>query len=108
MHFQSEELVLIFVPLLLHVCEFASLNTVIWLLEAQCKNIFGSLSIAINWICLKKCLIYFWLCWVFIALCRLSSCSEHGLLSSCAAQASRCHGFCSCGATSSSCGAWAQ
>ena len=50
---------LIFVPLLLNGCEFASLNPVIWLLGAQCENIFGSLNIAINWIFLENIFLIF-------------------------------------------------
>ena len=59
---------MIFAPILLNVCEFASLNPVIWLLEAQCENIFGSLNIVINWIFLKNILLLFgcagssWVC----------------------------------------------
>ena len=35
--------------------------------------------------------IFFWLCWVIFALCRLfSSCSKQGLLSGCGARASHC------------------
>ena len=34
--------------------------------------------------------IYFWLCWLFIAVWAFSSCSEWGLLSSCSAQVSYC------------------
>ena len=51
---------------------------------------------------LKK-YIYFWLCWVFVVVCRLSSCSEQGVRSSCGAllllwsRGSRCRGFSSCG-----------
>ena len=46
-------------------------------------------------------LIYFWLCWVFLAACVLfSSCREQGLLSGCDVQASHCSGF-------SCCWAWA-
>ena len=41
--------------------------------------------------------IYFWLCWVFVAVWAFSSCGEQGLLSSCGAQASPCHGFSYCG-----------
>ena len=45
---------------------------------------------------IKKKKLNFWLCWVFIAVCRLfSSCSELGLLSSCGCgtRASHCSGF---------------
>ena len=58
--------------------------------------------------------IYFWLCWVFIAVCGLfSGCSKWGLLSSCSVQASPCSGFSlqSVGSRESglrSCSAWAQ
>ena len=39
-------------------------------------------------------LIYFWLCWVFVALrTSLSSCGELGLHSNCSAWASHCGGF---------------
>ena len=53
--------------------------------------------------------IYFWLCWVFVAVQAFSGCGEQGLLSSCGVQASYCggfshsrawapgHGLCSCG-----------
>ena len=34
----------------------------------------------------------FWLYWVFVAACGLSSCSKQGLLSRCGAQASHCSG----------------
>ena len=40
--------------------------------------------------------IYFWLCWVFIALNVFSSCGEQELLSSCSAWASHCGGFSCC------------
>ena len=47
----------------------------------------------------------FWLCWVFVAVCRLSPVAAHGLLMMVASQlwsmSSRCSGF-------SSCGMWAQ
>ena len=58
--------------------------------------------------------IYFWLCWVFIAVCGLfSGCSKWGLLSSCSVQASPCSGFSlqRVGSRESglrSCSAWAQ
>ena len=43
--------------------------------------------------------IYFWLCWVFIAVCELfSSCREQELLSSCGVWASHHSGFSCCGA----------
>ena len=38
-------------------------------------------------------LIYFWLCWVFIAAQAFSMCREQGLLSSCSVWASHCGGF---------------
>ena len=40
--------------------------------------------------------IYFWLCWVFIALQVFPSCGEQELLSSCSARASHCSGFSCC------------
>ena len=36
---------------------------------------------------------YFWLCWISVAACGLSSCSKQGLLSSCGVLASHCRGF---------------
>ena len=42
-------------------------------------------------------ILYFWLHWVFVAVCRLfSSCSEQELLSSWGAKASHCGGFSCC------------
>ena len=68
---------------------------------------------------LKILLIYFWVCWVFFAACRLSlvvasggysllqcMCSHCGGFSCCGAQA-RCVGFSSCDTWLSSCGLWA-
>lgn len=45
-------------------------------------------------------IIYFWLCWVFIAMWIFSSCGKWGLLSSCSEQTFLGSGF-------SYCGAWA-
>ena len=64
---------------------------------------------------LKNCLlIYFWLCWVFIAVRDfLYSCQKRRLLFSCDAPASHCGGFSCCrawaleGEDVSSCGPWA-
>ena len=55
--------------------------------------------------------LYFWLCWIFVAVQAFSSCGKWGLLSSCCARVSHCGGF-SCGAWAlghglSSCGTWA-
>ena len=42
-------------------------------------------------------LFIYWLCWVFVAVCRhFSGCGEQGLLSSCGAQISHCSGFSYC------------
>ena len=56
--------------------------------------------------------IYFWLCWVLLALWAFSSCCEQGLLSGCGARASCCSGF-SCSVAEvqgcvgfSSCSSW--
>ena len=56
---------------------------------------------------------YFWLCWVFVAAWVLSNYGKQGLLSSCSVQASHCGGFSlqsmasrACGLLS--CGTWAQ
>lgn len=43
-------------------------------------------------LCFKK-VVYFWLCWVSIAACRLSLVAEWGLLCSRGAWASHCFGF---------------
>ena len=51
------------------------------------------LEIALFFFKYPTVLIYFWLCWVFVAVWAFSSCGELGLLSSC--------GGCSC------CRAWA-
>ena len=52
-------------------------------------------------------LIYFWLCWFFVAGSGLfSSCREWGLLASCGVWASHCGGFSRCGAHTL--GMWAQ
>ena len=49
-----------------------------------------------------KLLLYFWLHWVFIAACRLSSsCGKRRLLSGCSEWASRCSSFSSCGSRAS-------
>ena len=58
-------------------------------------------------------LAYFWLCWVFVAVCRLSLVAASRAYSSFGAQASHCSGFFCCGARAlghtgfSSCGSWA-
>ena len=50
---------------------------------------------------------FFWLCWVFVAVCRLSPVAAHGLLMMVASQlwsmSSRCSGFSSLGMWLSSC-----
>ena len=59
----------------------------------------------------KFLFIYFWLCWIFVAL---SGSIEWRLLSNCGAWASHCSGFSCCRAQApghtgfSSCGTWAQ
>ena len=63
---------------------------------------------------------YFWLCWVFVAVCGLSLVAASGGYSCCGAWASHCGSFSCCGAQAlgarasvvvacglSSCGAWA-
>ena len=64
--------------------------------------------------------IYFWLCWVFVAACRLSLVWRAGATLPCGARASHCSGFSCCRARAlgawasvvvacglSSCGSWA-
>ena len=43
--------------------------------------------------CFFFIIIYFWLCWVFVAAQEFSSCEEWDLLSSCGVEASHCGGF---------------
>ena len=62
----------------------------------------------------KNNFIYFWLCWVFVAVRAFSSFGDQGLLSSCGVQASHCGGFSCCQARAlgilgfGSCGKWDQ
>ena len=62
----------------------------------------------------KKIFIYLWLCWVFVAMCRLSPVGgEQGATPCCGAWASHCRGLSlrstgSRHAGLSSCGTWAQ
>ena len=50
------------------------------------------------WVILVYIEAYFWLHWVFIAVCRLSLVVAMGLLSGCGAWASHCSGISCCGA----------
>ena len=43
-------------------------------------------------------LVYFWLCWVFVAVCGLSLVQRVGATLHCGARATHCSGFCCCGA----------
>ena len=42
-------------------------------------------------------LVYFWLCWVFVAVCGLSLVQSVGATLPCGARATHCSGFCCCG-----------
>ena len=60
-----------------------------------CNNNFFSQSYSVVFF-LDYFFIYFWLCWVFVAVQPFSSWSEQGLLSSRGAWASHCGGFSCC------------
>ena len=89
--------------------------------DKPCKNIqcTKNKSYFYSVLPLKHNFIYFWLCWVFIAVWAFLSRSEQGLLQlqctgfCCGARALQCVSFRSCGSPTqehrfNSCGAWAQ
>ena len=73
----------------LHICLFHGFcqTQCLELNSVSCSNFFLNLFI-----------IYFWLCWVFVAACGLSLVVASGATLCCSARASHCSGFLCCGA----------